>query len=178
MTQELRLVRRHLPFTIERSDWRATIVALAQVAYGVDTRPFPSPVHKKRMVKGRLRQTKLRYPYPDVLYDIRHLDTIYRLFDIQVPPSYVLYLYLNYPFLPLFPARERRGRKESPFQASSRFCFLFHTTKGRSTPDAILQSIAPTPYLLLLTRPINTIFTSLSVVKQRSLPVCTLVPYY
>ena len=42
---------------IERSDWRATIVALAQAAYRVDTRPFPSPVPKKRMVKGRRRQT-------------------------------------------------------------------------------------------------------------------------
>ena len=57
-----------------------------------------------------------------------------------------------------------------------RFCFLFHTTKGPSIPDAILQSIAPTPYLLLLTRAINTIFTSLSIVKELSLPVCTFVP--
>ena len=57
-----------------------------------------------------------------------------------------------------------------------RFCFLFHTTNGRSAPDAILQVYPHTPYLLLLTRAINTIFTSLSVVNKRSLPVCTFVP--
>ena len=35
----------------------------AQVAYRVDTRPFPSPVPKKRMVKDRRRQTRLHPHY-------------------------------------------------------------------------------------------------------------------
>ena len=48
---------------IERSDWCATIVALAQVEYGVDTRSFPSPVPKKRMVKDRRRQTNHIHQY-------------------------------------------------------------------------------------------------------------------